>query len=313
MEGILIPQKIFVGDPAEFIFPVSSIEDFNSEILKNGNFNIEKIVQNESMTVTGIQIKIQEKEYISIFFIPWETGNISFPSLKEAGISSPLPYVNVSSILEMSGSEILQPPRSPIIIPGTTYLIYMTAFISAMFIFAGIIIFINIKKTFFSHSFSRIQKQRINFLLSSLKKLQKKYNLNSKQNISDEDVLFLRKEWLKEFESIFRKYCFSLITCSHIRKSKLSGEALTYSEIILKLQNIFNDKNILKIFEDIFFNLQKLRFGKTDILNLDFKKHKIFFLQHALNIINICEPKIQTSEPIKQNQELNSGGENDKF
>ena len=85
MEGILIPQQVFVGDTAEFLFPLSALNSFEPYILESGSFRINSIKQNSFMEVTSIQIKKQEKkEYLSINFIPWETGSISFPSLNEA-------------------------------------------------------------------------------------------------------------------------------------------------------------------------------------------------------------------------------------
>ena len=67
MEGILIPQNIFVGDTAEFIFPLDSIANFDSSGLQNGYFQTGKVIQTEAMTVTSVQLKIRgTKEYIQL-------------------------------------------------------------------------------------------------------------------------------------------------------------------------------------------------------------------------------------------------------
>ena len=69
MEGILIPQQVFVGDSAEFLFPIDDLQSFDPSILMSGSFKIDKIKQNTMMDITSIQIKKQKtKEYISIIF-----------------------------------------------------------------------------------------------------------------------------------------------------------------------------------------------------------------------------------------------------
>ena len=313
MEGILIPQNIFVGDTAEFIFPLDSIANFDSSGLQNGYFQTGKVIQTEAMTVTSVQLKIRgKKEYISITFIPWETGDVSFPPLKEAGLTVKLPAVPVSSILEMSNTEILQPPRPPIIIPGTTYLLYITGFITALFFFAGIIIFQSIKKALFTYSFSRIQKKRIKFLMAALKKMKKKYEAKVKQKTQDSDIIFFKKEWLKELEDILRKYCFSIITESFIHKIT-QVQTLTCSEIILKLDEKFQNRNIISEFENVFFYLQALRFGNTDFLSEDLKKRELGLLHRSFNLIKLCEPEIQKIEAAHRTKVKGEEEEDDKF
>ena len=46
MEGILIPQQVFVGDSAEFLFPIDALQSFDPSILMSGSFKIDKIKQN---------------------------------------------------------------------------------------------------------------------------------------------------------------------------------------------------------------------------------------------------------------------------
>ena len=56
MEGILIPQQVFVGDSAEFLFPIDALQSFDPSILMSGSFKIDKIKQNTMMDITSIQI-----------------------------------------------------------------------------------------------------------------------------------------------------------------------------------------------------------------------------------------------------------------
>ena len=43
MEGILIPQQVFVGDSAEFLFPIDDLKSFDPSILMSGSFKIDRI------------------------------------------------------------------------------------------------------------------------------------------------------------------------------------------------------------------------------------------------------------------------------
>lgn len=316
MEGILIPQQVFVGDTAEFLFPVSALNSFDPYILESGAFRISNIRQNSFMEVTSIQIKKQEKkEYLSINFIPWETGPISFPSLTEAGIQDLLPQVFIYSILESSKVEVLQPPRPPILIPGTSYLLYLMASLSAVIIFSSVILFSAIKKHFFSYSFSRAQRIRIRILNKSLKKLKKQ--VDSFLCLDGGELILKQKDWLKNFESAFRKYCFSLTLSdpsysSHERSESLSknfkfneGESLTYSEILDRLKNKFeNTYGVYFEFEKLFFKLQSLRFGNTDLKKVNFEMEGMNFLSETFKLIKIAESEIKKNLDIKQNKEL---------
>ena len=86
MEYFLEPKEFFVGDHVFLYFCLP--EDFTYK-----NFSVEKIKQNTSVTINDISIiKINNKDYIKIDFVPCEIGEISFPSLEEPGINfdSPL-------------------------------------------------------------------------------------------------------------------------------------------------------------------------------------------------------------------------------
>ncbi|UTC63778.1 hypothetical protein E4O00_07465 [Treponema sp. OMZ 788] len=292
MEGILIPQQVFVGDSAEFLFPIDALQSFDPSALMSGSFKIDKIKQNTFMDVTSIQIKKQEKkEYISINFTPWETGPISFPPLTEAGIYDPMPQVFIFSILETANVEVIQPPRPPLLLPGTSYLLYLIASISGVFIFTSIMIFSAVRKHFFVYSFSRAQRIRIKALNKSLRKL--KRLVSSVSSADSFEVITKRKDWLKKFEFAFRKYCFSLTSSAKVLKSE-EGDCLTYSEILENLKNKFeNTYGVYFEFEKIFFKLQALRFGNTELKEINFEMESMYFLNQTFKLIKIAESEVQ--------------------
>ena len=303
MEGILIPQQVFVGDSAEFLFPIDALQSFDPSILMSGSFKIDKIKQNTMMDITSIQIKKQKtKEYISINFTPWETGSVIFPSLAEAGIYDSMPQVFISSILETAKVEVIQPPRSPLLLPGTSYLLYLIASVSAVFIFTSIMIFSAVRKHFFVYSFSRAQRKRIKALNKSLRKL--KRQVSSVSSSDSLEGVTKRKDWLKRFEFAFRRYCFSLTASETVLKSG-EGESLTYSEILESLKRKFESTyGVYFEFEKIFFKLQALRFGAADLKEINFEMESIYFLNQTFKLMKIAESEIQKIINAAQKEKL---------
>ena len=303
MEGILIPQQVFVGDSAEFLFPIDDLQSFDPSILMSGSFKIDKIKQNTMMDITSIQIKKQKtKEYISINFTPWETGSVFFPSLAEAGIYDSMPQVFISSILETAKVEVIQPPRPPLLLPGTSYLLYLIASVSGVFIFTSIMVFSAVKKYFFVYSFSRAQRKRIKALNKSLRKL--KRQVSSVSSSDSLEGVTKRKDWLKRFEFAFRSYCFSLTSLETVLKSG-EGESLTYSEILESLKRKFESTyGVYFEFEKIFFKLQALRFGAADLKEINFEMESIYFLNQTFKLMKIAESEIQKIINTAQKEKL---------
>lgn len=303
MEGILIPQQVFIGDTAEFLFPIDILADFKSPVLTSGNFQIGKIKQNGLMQITDIRITQQEKkDYISITFIPWETGYISFPSLREAGIYDELPQVYISSILETMQTDILQPPRPPVLIPGTVNLLYTAG--AATIVGIGIFIFIinAVRKRFFTDSFFHTQKKRVRILYKQLKRLEKKSKTKPIQKKSGEEVVLFGKNWLKEFENAVRIYCFNITNTAYTKNAD-AFNAFTYSEILFELKNKFkNSYGIYFEFEKIFLRLQELRFDNFLLSEVNIEKECINFLSRIFNLVKITEIEIRKIETVKQDK-----------
>lgn len=298
MEGILIPQQIFVGDTAEFLFPVDSLSNFDPSILTSGIFQIEKIKQNDILQITEIKIKRQgKKDYISIGFIPWESGALFFPSLKEVGIYGGLPQIYVSSILETMKTDILQPPRPPILLPGTTELLYAAGagLVLCGFIVIGIIKIV--KNRFFSNSFSHSQKKRMRTFYKNLKRLERKSKKKFLKKKNNEELILFGKSWLKEFEDTVRIYCFDITDKININGFNTS----TYSEILFELRNRFeNSYGIYFEFEKILSHLQELRFGNSILSDVNLEKECINFLAQILNLVKITESEIRKKETTKK-------------
>ena len=135
MNGVLIPQRIFVGDTAQFLFPLSE-QEYESFIGRGVTVDLpiplKNRVQNDVMTISELKVVRREaRYYLAITFIPWETGDIEFPALTFLPLRTKLPAISVSSFLETAERVSLQPPKPPLLPPGTDFLLYGAAIVGA--------------------------------------------------------------------------------------------------------------------------------------------------------------------------------------
>jgi hypothetical protein len=243
VEYFLEPNEFFVGDHVQLYFCIpegASYEDFS----------IDKIKQNTSITINDISIsKINNKTYLKLDFIPWEVGVLSFPSLKEIGINFELPYIEVSSVLELDKTTSLQEARPPLLLPGTTYLIYGYA-ISFFFICVlgvGFVIWIRKKQKSIINKLSKRYSMFIfHFELKRLKAKLKNRDAFSK----------VRKNWTKKYETSFRLFL------SHMYKDKGCWDSLTYNEIVEEIKEPNNE--VLSLIKSLFQNLSLARFANIN-------------------------------------------------
>ncbi|MGP1415749.1 MAG: hypothetical protein ACTTJ6_07495 [Treponema sp.] len=242
MEYFLEPNEFFVGDPVQFYFCLP--EGFTYK-----EFSIDKIRQNTSMTINDVSIiKIHNKSYIKLDFVAWETGKINFPSLKDIGINFEFPSIYVSSILELDKNISLQEARPPLLLHGTTYLIYsyVFSFFILCFLLASFVIWIRKKRKSIIKTLS--QKYAIFIFYFTLKNLKGK--LKHRVNVFS---LEERNIWVKKYEVAFRLFLSSMY------KTKENWVSFTYSEIVEAIND--PNKEILSLIKSIFENLSFIRFA----------------------------------------------------
>jgi len=244
VEYFLEPNEFFVGDHVQFYLCLP--ERFTYK-----NFSIDKIKQNTSMTINDVSIiKIKDKNYIKVEFIPWEVGEISFPSLKEIGIYFELPDIHVCSILELDQTISLQEARPPLLLPGTTYLIYGYAiiFFIICFLVGSVAIWVRKKRISIINSFSKKYAMLIFYI--AIKKL--KYKLKKRKTSTS---IEMRRNWSKKYETSFRLFL------SSIYKNDGNWNSFTYTEIIEIVKGCNNE--VLSLIKLIFNDLSLVRFSNV--------------------------------------------------
>lgn len=278
----ILPQEIYVGDKVllnySFYSNITMVKDSSKKSLNLTDI-MDKMNEEcrNDFTITNLLLDTNGSDWsISVVFIPWKTGEIIFPpvDLKDiAGkdFSVQIPSICVNSILEKTGETSLQNSKSPILIPGTSYLIY--GFIFILFLLVGFGFFVarrifSIKGRFSSLFSNMFKSKNYKNLLKKLKKIKK-----TSVKISDiqyaEKVYFLLKSYIE------KRFSFDL-------------SSVTTAELPVFFSNIFQDdfsENINQLYT-IFVRLDFIRFSNTknETLKLSFEERDSI----AENIITLA-------------------------
>ena len=142
---IVSPHEIFVGDNVivQYVFRTSAAlfddEELNEAELKSEYPIFLSATDFNNYTVKKIILSHNGNDYnLSISFVPWKPGVVMFRQfdiqdiLYYSGLSKSkkkkgtvkIENISVLSISEKTHSTLLQPPASPILVPGTIYVVY---------------------------------------------------------------------------------------------------------------------------------------------------------------------------------------------
>lgn len=300
MTGVLIPQHIFVGDTAQFFFLLSEQE---YTALTGHGFTVDtpiplkNITQNDVMTVHEIRIvKKDTGHYLAITFVAWETGDIDFPVLPFLSSKNKLPTVSVSSFLGTGERISLQPPKPPLLIPGSDYLLYGAAGIGiSCLTLLGTGVWLLIRKLRKKHPIHTAKKRlgmlrkRLKRLYKEAKKIQKylpsvdsidtdfittdKLSAEKSQKRMEEHTdIYIKtdkaiRNWYAGIDYCLREYIQALCTNKAIaapKKEEAYFFSATYTELTETLTEIFASKReTVDLFCIFYAMLERQRFGSN--------------------------------------------------
>ncbi len=169
--GVLIPREVYVGDTAEFSFKTtafaSAVKEGAALILPEGDFPVTPDLTIESIVIA----KASGETDVTVRFVPWTAGIIKIPSIvvgKEIAVPPPM---RISSIIEKTGHKSLEPPRSPLLVPGTTFIVY--AIIALAIVAIAIIAFagVRLKRALSGFALGRASARRAKSLKRQLSAL----------------------------------------------------------------------------------------------------------------------------------------------
>ena len=166
-QQVMLPKDVFVGDKAQLrytfnnpidFFALASPEDIDGDSLSLDPEYPVFVPTDESYSVYSVRLMRSGTTYtLEVLFVPWKPGVIDFApfDLNEycrredffetemgnyaaenlVGFIVDLQPVTISSIAQRMGSLSIRPPASPILLPGTSYILW-TVVISAVLLLA---------------------------------------------------------------------------------------------------------------------------------------------------------------------------------
>lgn len=173
-EGILIPREVYVGDTAEFSFSSGAF----ASVLEDGTLFAlppNEIPASDAVDVKSILVSQHgQTASVTIRFVPWASGVIRLPSFKLKGVAVTPPVVRIGSLIEKTGKTAIEPPRSPLLVPGTTWILY--GLIAAILVatVAGIVVAVRLARYLLQSPLRRQAGRRAAILFRELKNLERK-------------------------------------------------------------------------------------------------------------------------------------------
>ena len=124
---VLVPQTVYVGDRARLIVPVDGAAMIGAAVVLDV---AERLPRSKDATVLRVELQHAEGGWrVLVDFTAYASGRVELPRIEVGGIVLTGLSVTIASILETEGgSAELSPPAGPLSAPGTTLLVYGSAF-----------------------------------------------------------------------------------------------------------------------------------------------------------------------------------------
>ena len=286
------PKEIFCGDKVSLQYQTVLTDD-NAILLGNilpikitDSEQLAKIIKIDSLdcSVENFELSISGNLLTSqINIVPWRLGKVSYPTVKleleSIIVELPGSEFTVSSILEATGETSVKPAMGPILLPGTTYVVYGSIFLGIVLL--SLVIFTLTKSSKIIRFFKNIiiarrYKKNYKKSLAMLKKLSK-----NSQNIS-------YKEFAEELQKIMRNY-FAFRFSDKIYN-------LATAEIVGWFNSVYNlilpeqAEKAIHLFYEIMLRCDFLRFSGNSVSGGEFQKDEgDELIQKASKIMELIE------------------------
>lgn len=291
----VIPRDVFIGDEMEIRYVFNS----SLELLPSGSEPLLlDVPDSEDVTVLGVMLSKEAGRYVmTARCIGWRTGSVQLPEIiivkdtdgasgKEVAaeedlsagggnadggsaseeetkpaFSVKIPPVIIQSVVEYTGKTDLQSARPPIVIPGTTWIIYVIIILCVILFVMLIIVllrFNTVKSRFFAVFSSVLIARNYRLLRRRIKRFLKRYLKVDTELFATELAHFIRGYMSVRFKTDFNSVTASefvsafaeamnftgspesfgateviadiLLRCDYVRFSGDTGESGTFSE-----------------------------------------------------------------------------------
>lgn len=302
-EQILVPRKVYIGDSAQLQCSFNSDLE-NLENLKKNEFfplsleGFESSLNSKDYEIKNVQITKTNTNFYTLIitFVPWKIGFIKFPDYdisknfgeKKDSQNPQKVSFNEIEIVSITQQNSITTPRAelpPILLPGTTYKIYIVIIILLILFFLIIQVLIRHKKiaTFFkTKKLLRKYKKNKKITIKSLLKLKD-------ENISDKEISEKIQKLMRNYLST--RFEFSFLNCT-------SSEIM--NAFYKATNNLASEKKESAVCEivGIFIRTDFIRFS-----NNSYKNEKSQFLENEK--ITIIDNLIKNIELIEESENQN--------
>lgn len=231
---VVLPVEVYIGDQTEVLYIFHSAIDFFP-----GEKNIERKElinpfegMEDNFTVISCELVRNKMEYtIRFVIVPWKVGTIVFPPFnlnkalgiktEDADVSAPefnvaLYPVQINSIVEKTDKRQIMPPVPPILIPGTTYIIFLLVLAAIVFLilfFRILLRFNAIRRKWKLYLLKRAYRKNADEAIKKIKKLVK----NPK--VTDIEFCSNLQLYTRNYLDFRFDYRFSAISSSKIKSA----------------------------------------------------------------------------------------------
>ena len=271
MQTVVLPRDVFVGDEMEIRCTFSCDVALLPENVLSSDITMDDI---PDMTVKSVSLQRAGSSYmLSMLCIPWSLGDIEIPpiliygkadetadtesddsgTIEEDRIFLDVPAVTIKSIVNYTGASDLRPSKAPLLIPGTTWVIYILSIIGITVIVTLVIILIKF------HSFRKKVHAVVSACLVVKNYHSLKYQLRKlmkgKKPVTDEQFSDIVSHLIREYISCRFAYNF--------RSETPAGVVAAFESITCGLFSVEVGEAVQEL-SDVLIRCDYIRFSDDD-------------------------------------------------
>ena len=224
----VLPRDVYIGDVIEIRYSFTTNINLTDDLTVDIN-----LPESTDYEVISTKLSGSNGSYIlQIACIPWKVGVLDLPKIDLSEYSKTLttsfaidvPSITVQSIVEKTQKNEIRPVASPLLIPGTTWLVYLFVFLLTVLLVALTYLLIHTKKVISIWNDlvqKRISRRNLKKTTRQIKKLNKK------------SAKYSDSEFAKDLSVITRQFLTT--------RFKHNFNSVVSSKIFFELNLIFQD------------------------------------------------------------------------
>ncbi len=212
MQMIVLPRDVFVGDAMEIRCTFSC----DVTLLPAGVLSVEiSPVEIQNLTVNNITLQRAGSSYmISMLCVPWCVGAIDIPPIVvsehcvdfESAVSLDMPEITIKSVGNYTGATELRAAKAPLLIPGTTWVIYLLSIVGIVLLVVIVVILVRFR------AFRKKVRTVVSLLITVKSYHSLKYQMRkltkSKKPVADKQFAAMVSHLIREYISCRFSYNF---------------------------------------------------------------------------------------------------------